>query len=165
MSNEEKLIKAIEGLEESEEVDLDNITVTTFEISIVRRRLLDLVLKYIHATEKFWRFLQRKLHYDGIDVVASIKTYYKDNKVYMVLEVELPDDLVIDMAKRFKRRILMFGLRTQKQPREEKKFEFAEKEFEREEVVARKEIKFSEETERELDEIVKELEAESEKNE
>lgn len=94
----------------SAEETKEDVKLHPLDIDIMRRHLADLVLQEINKIDNFWKYRYRYLLSYGIDVKYSSNMEFEliENgvRIRYILVVEVPPDLVIDLAKRKKRREL-----------------------------------------------------------
>jgi len=93
---------------ERSEDKLQEIKVTEFEVSIMEREIMNYVMRELQSIEAFWRYRHRRMMQLGIDVESSVQIKTVPGGLVMTIEVKIPRDLVVDMARRKKRRMLKF---------------------------------------------------------
>ena len=114
---------------------LKEIPLSEFEISLMRSQIIDYVVRVINMIENYWKFRYRDLLSVGLTVKTSSELYVEGNKIVWKLIVDIPEELIIDLARRKKMR--MFKL---PKPRP----------------LTRQEMRLAEEKAKELEELLKE---------
>lgn len=89
-------------------VKLDEIKVSEYEISVMERDLMNYIMREMQQIENFWRYRHRRMMQLGIDVSSSVRIETEPGALKLIVEVKIPRELVVDLAKRRKRRALKF---------------------------------------------------------
>lgn len=84
--------------------EIKEIEVSPFEISVMKSDLRDLILRELIGVENFWKYRFRTLIALGISLKQSSDIEVDDNTIVWKLRITIPEELVIDLAKRRKRK-------------------------------------------------------------
>jgi len=111
------------------------IPVSEFEISLMRTQLIDYLLRVLQMIDGYWKFKYRELLSIGLNVKGVSEFQVEDNTIIWQLKIIVPEELVVDLARRKKRRMFRLPKPTP---------------------LTRQRIRLAEEQIKELEELVKE---------